>query len=50
MCDSTLTRLFNPMQGADGSRQPTETELELATIQGKTFYQAVSKVNHASGQ
>ncbi|KAI9748546.1 MAG: Minor allergen Cla h 7 [Lichina confinis] len=36
--------------GADGSRQPTETELELATIQGKTFYQAVSKVNHASGQ
>ena len=49
-CDSTLTRLLNPMQGADGSRQPTETELELATIQGKAFYEIVSEVNHTSGQ
>jgi len=29
----------------DGSRQPSAKELELATIQGKSFYQAVSKVN-----
>lgn len=31
----------------DGSRQPSAKELELAEIQGKTFYQAVSKVNFA---
>ncbi|KAF3934697.1 hypothetical protein ABW20_dc0105539 [Dactylellina cionopaga] len=31
--------------GADGSRQPSEKEKELATIQGKTFYETVSKVN-----
>lgn len=29
----------------DGSRQPTAKELELAEIQGKTFWQTVSKVN-----
>lgn len=29
---------------ADGSRQPTELELKLATIQGKVFYETVSKV------
>ena len=29
---------------ADGSRQPTELELELATIQGKHFWDTVSKV------
>jgi NAD(P)H dehydrogenase (quinone) len=28
----------------DGSRQPTALELELATIQGKVFYETVSKV------
>ncbi|KAK5047902.1 Minor allergen Cla h 7 [Exophiala bonariae] len=33
--------------GADGSRQPTPKELELAEIQGKTFYELVSKVNFA---
>jgi len=33
--------------GGDGSRQPTAQELELATIQGKTFYETVSKVNFA---
>jgi len=31
--------------GADGSRQPTELELELATIHGESFGNAVSKVN-----
>lgn len=29
----------------DGSRQPTALELELAEIQGKNFYETVSKVN-----
>ncbi|KAI6145724.1 1,4-benzoquinone reductase [Pisolithus thermaeus] len=28
---------------ADGSRQPSALELELATIQGRTFYETVSK-------
>ncbi|MCJ1367765.1 Minor allergen Alt a 7 [Acarospora aff. strigata] len=31
--------------GADGSRQPSDMELELAMIQGKSFYEAVSKVS-----
>ncbi|KIW73019.1 NAD(P)H:quinone oxidoreductase, type IV [Phialophora macrospora] len=31
----------------DGSRQPSANELELAKIQGKSFYQAVSKVSFA---
>jgi len=30
--------------GGDGSRQPSALELEIAGIQGKTFYEAVSKV------
>lgn len=29
--------------GADGSRLPSELELEIATIQGTTFYEAVKK-------
>ncbi|KAL1603556.1 flavodoxin-like fold protein [Paraconiothyrium brasiliense] len=29
--------------GADGSRQPSAKEIELATIQGRTFYETVSK-------
>jgi len=29
--------------GADGSRQPTALELEIAEIQGRTFYQHVAK-------
>jgi len=33
--------------GADGSRQPTAKELELANVHGKSFYEAVSKVNFA---
>lgn len=32
-------------QGADGSRQPSDKEKEIAKIQGKTFYETVSKVN-----
>jgi NAD(P)H dehydrogenase (quinone) len=30
--------------GADGSRQPTPLELEIAEIQGRTFYQHVAKL------
>ncbi|KAE8387674.1 flavo protein-like protein [Aspergillus alliaceus] len=33
--------------GADGSRQPTALELEIAQEQGKAFYQHVSKVSFA---
>jgi len=33
--------------GGDGSRQPSKNELEVAKIQGKSFYQTVSKVNFA---
>ncbi|KAM4058030.1 NADPH-dependent FMN reductase [Hirsutella rhossiliensis] len=29
--------------GGDGSRQPSALELEIATIQGETFYQTVAK-------
>lgn len=32
-------------QAGDGSRQPSTKELELARIQGETFYQRVSRVN-----
>lgn len=32
-------------QNGDGSRQPTEKELEVAKAQGKAFYEAVAKVN-----
>ncbi|PGH23285.1 minor allergen Alt a 7 [Polytolypa hystricis UAMH7299] len=33
--------------GGDGSRQPSKLELELAEIQGKSFYGSVSKVSFA---
>jgi len=33
--------------GADGSRQPSAKELELAQIQGKTFYETVASVSFA---
>lgn len=33
--------------GADGSRQPTPLEVEIAEAQGKAFYEHVSKVNFA---
>jgi NAD(P)H dehydrogenase (quinone) len=29
----------------DGSRQPTELELNIATAQGKAFYEAVAKAH-----
>ncbi|CEJ53954.1 Putative Protoplast secreted protein 2 [Penicillium brasilianum] len=32
--------------GADGSRQPTALELQIAEAQGKAFYETVAKVNH----
>jgi NAD(P)H dehydrogenase (quinone) len=31
--------------GGDGSRQPTEKELQLAEAQGKHFYETVAKVS-----
>ena len=31
--------------GGDGSRQPTELELRVATAQGKAFYEAVAKAH-----
>jgi len=33
--------------GADGSRQPSDKELQLAQEQGKAFYETVAKVNFA---
>ncbi|KAF2118381.1 flavo protein-like protein [Lophiotrema nucula] len=33
--------------GGDGSRQPSSKELELAQIQGRAFYETVSKVSFA---
>jgi len=33
--------------GADGSRQPSQKELEVAEAQGKAFYEALAKVNFA---
>ncbi|KAK4550183.1 Minor allergen Cla h 7 [Oleoguttula mirabilis] len=33
--------------GPDGSRQPSQKELELAEAQGKMFYETVAKVNFA---
>ncbi|KAF1951875.1 flavo protein WrbA [Byssothecium circinans] len=35
------------LAGADGSRQPSKLELELAQIQGKSFYETVNRVNFA---
>ena len=31
------------LTAADGSRQPSALELEVATIQGKTFYEHVAR-------
>lgn len=31
------------LQGGDGSRQPTNKEIDLAIAQGKAFYEAVAK-------
>lgn len=35
------------LQGADGSRQPSAKELEIAQIHGKSFYETVARVNFA---
>ncbi|KAF2636705.1 flavo protein WrbA [Massarina eburnea CBS 473.64] len=35
------------LASADGSRQPSKLELEIAQIQGKSFYETVNKVNFA---
>ncbi|AMD22620.1 HHL150Cp [Eremothecium sinecaudum] len=32
------------LAGADGSRQPSETELKVAEIQGQTFFQTISSI------
>lgn len=32
-------------QNSDGSRQPTPLELEVATAQGKMFYETVAKAH-----
>lgn len=37
--------LINTCQAADGSRQPSALELELATIHGESFATAIKKVN-----
>lgn len=37
--------MLTEQQNGDGSRQPTQKELEVATAQGKAFYEAVAKVN-----
>jgi NAD(P)H dehydrogenase (quinone) len=39
--------VFRSIQAADGSRQPSQKELELAEVQGKMFYETVSRVNFA---
>jgi NAD(P)H dehydrogenase (quinone) len=31
--------------GGDGSRQPSKLELDIATAQGKAFYEAVAKAH-----
>lgn len=33
------------LQGGDGSRQPSEKEILLATEQGKAFYGVLAKIN-----
>jgi hypothetical protein len=35
----------NMLQASNGSRHPTEKQIELTTIQGESFGTAVSKVN-----
>lgn len=36
------------LSAGDGSRQPSSAELEIATAQGRTFYQTVAKVNFSA--
>ncbi|MCJ1231643.1 Minor allergen Cla h 7 [Toensbergia leucococca] len=44
---TTFGLLSDLSEAGDGSRQPSEKEIELATTQGKSFYEAVSKVKFA---
>ena len=37
--------ILTMLQNGDGSRQPSQKELEVATAQGKAFYEAVAKVS-----
>lgn len=39
--------LTHNIQAGDGSRQPSQKELDLAKLQGEAFYGHVSKVNFA---
>lgn len=39
--------LMGKLKAADGSRQPSEKELQLAEIQGQQFYNTVAKVSFA---
>lgn len=48
MDDGQILTDYRCGQGGDGSRQPTDKELELARIQGKAFYEAVSKVDFSA--
>jgi hypothetical protein len=36
---------FTFLQGADGSRQPSELELQIAETQGRSFWEHLSRVN-----
>lgn len=52
VCQTTNSVIYRwgagTFAGGDGSRQPTEKEIQLATHQGKVFYQAVAKVNFST--
>lgn len=37
--------IINMMQGGDGSRMPSDLELEVATIQGEAFGNHIKKVS-----
>ena len=40
----TLFAGLTHTKGADGSRKPTDLELKIAEIQGRSFYEKVSRV------
>lgn len=42
-----MSKIADFFQAGDGSRQPSELELQLAEIQGKVFYETVSRVDFA---
>ncbi|KAJ3512236.1 hypothetical protein NLJ89_g3630 [Agrocybe chaxingu] len=43
--DEDLLGVLEPSPAATGARQPSALELEIATIQGESFYKTVSKVS-----